>query len=230
MARPKEIDAVLSVKIYQKTNNIDDLEPAMSFLNPLIAKRVGQFKSVEIPQYVLQRKAKEYVIDGLKNYNPEKASIGTHAFNQLRQLRRYVIRRQNTARLPEHTALKIGTFKAAQQHLKEQLERDPSTGELADYLSWPAKRVEAMVTSDRSSSISQDTVSSMTPFYHPMEDQADILYYSLSPEEQNVFDMLTGMHGQKKYSVTDAAKKLKVPYSQVYKVKRDIMRKMTGAR
>lgn len=228
--KDKNTEAVESILKYQKTSNINDLQPAMTAITPLINKRVNQFSAVEIPRYVLQRKAKEYVIDGMKSYDPTKAAINTHAFNQLRRLRRYVINRQNTARIPEHLALQVGQFKSAKQHLAEQHEREPSTSEIADYLSWPTKRVEHIVRADRASNIIQDDAYSFRPHYHPMEDQADTMYYSLAPEEQVVFDMLTGMHGQSKHTIKEAAKKLNKQYSQVYKIKQEMLRKMAGIR
>jgi DNA-directed RNA polymerase sigma subunit (sigma70/sigma32) len=223
----REEDALISVRKYKKSDKINDLQPALDYLGGIINQRAGQFARTEIPQYVLQQKAREYVIEGLKSYDPAKgASLGTYTYNQLKQLRRFVIKHQNTARIPEHIALQVGEYKTAFEHLKETLERDPSSGELADYLSWPTKRVEQIMTAQRKSNIAQDESAVYRPYYNPIEDKADMTYYSMTPEEQVIFDMLTGNHGYEKHKIALVAKKLKKTYQQIYKIKQHIVEKL----
>ena len=225
-------EALKAVLRYQRTGNINDLEPALKYLNPLIEQRVSQFTDVEIPRYILKLEARKYVIEGLKKYNPRSgASLNTFAYDQLKRLRRFVINYQNTARIPEHIAMQVGQFQSAQRHLQEVLGREPSISELADYLGWANKRVEDLVKLQRREIIGQEDVrSSLSPYYTPEEDIPSILYYSLTPEEQLVYDMLTGSHGYKRHTIKETARKLRKPYSEVYKMKNSIARKLRSLR
>jgi len=225
-ATPRDREAIISVLRYRKSKDINDLQPALRYLDPLINQRVGQFKGVEIPEYVMKQTARDLVVKGLAKYDPRKASLNTHAYNQLKGLRRFVVKHQNTARVPEHRALQIGEYKTAYANLKEQLERDPSPAEVADYLSWPTTRVEQIMTADRKSNIIQDDTGSFRPYYNPIEDKADVAYYSMAPQEQVIFDMLTGNHGYKKHSLNETARKMGMTYQQVYKVKQKIARQL----
>jgi len=221
-----EEEARGSIIKYKKSGKIDDLTPAITYLSPLIKQRAAQFRNVEIPQYVLISKGQEYIVDNIHKYDPERASLNTFAYNNLKQLRRYVIARQNTARIPEHKAIYIGRFHSAQQHLKEQLERDPAPSELADELGWSTGRVDKLMRAQRGSRISDEETQKFLPQFNPIEDKVHIIYYSLSPEEQVVFDYLTGAHGRPKLKLKQIAKKMNRTYSSTYKIKQSLMEKL----
>lgn len=204
------------------TNN--NLETLLNSVNPIIRTRINQFRAAEVPTPALELEANRLAIQALYNYDPGRAALGTHIYNSLRPLNRYVGERQNIGKIPENRIFKIRQFKTARDDLSNFLERDPTLEELGDNLKWPLKEVERM-EAELSGSRATDIFSVET--IKPMNRERivqQMLYYELAPDEKIVYEYLMGIGGKPKLTTNEIARKLKVSPMQIVRRKQNIAR------
>jgi len=195
---------------WKKTRNTTMLNRLLTRLQPLIYREVSKWQGT-LPVAVLESKGRELTVKALESYSPTHgAAIGTHVTSRLRKLSRSVYPYQNVARLPENKQLKYNTFMVAQNNLYDVLGRDPTTHELADELSWSPKKVEdfnytyarrELVESEGAAMRSADDTAVLTDFY----------YHGLAPDDQRLFEDLTGYGGKKALNSTQIKSKYKIP-------------------
>lgn len=103
----------------------------------------------EIPEAVLETKAKEGVIHGIREWDPNHKS-GAALFSFVttsvnNRTRRFVQERQGPVRIPEHRGWgKITEFNSALEEYEAVHGYEPNDDQLAGYLNWPKAHVEKM--------------------------------------------------------------------------------------
>jgi DNA-directed RNA polymerase specialized sigma subunit len=180
---------------WQKDRSQMTLNALLDRLNPLIQREVQKWGSA-VPRPALESKARVLAVEALKTYNPNRgAAVGTHVSSRLRKLSRFVYPYQNVARLPENKQLNYNTFQVAQNQLYDTLGRDPSVTELSDNLGWTKKRVSdfqytfarrELVESEGAHLDTQTSDDSLVDFY----------YHGLPPNDQRLFEDITGYGGR----------------------------------
>lgn len=213
-------DALVLVKQWKRTKDPMVLEELYKIHANFIAASVNKYMDAPVPKSVLEAEAKKYLMDAYETYDATKgASLATYVFSNLRRLRRYVIKFQNVARIPEHRALSIASFNFSKAQLGSQLNRDPVALELADHLGWPVQRVINMETQLRKDIVSPlDTERSAKSFDENME-VINFAYFSFSNEEKLIYDYLTGKNGKPRLTIKQIAGKLKKKPSEIRKMK-----------
>lgn len=181
---------------WKRTGRSDILEKLLDRLQPLIYREVVKWGST-VPPAALESKGRMLTVEALKNYDPNMgAAIGTHVTARLRKLSRYVYPHQNVARLPENKQLMFNTVSVAQNNLQDALGREPSVEELADELKWNPRKVADFQRSFGR----RELVESEGAFLDVDDDSSvltDFFYHGLAPNDQRLFEDITGYGGKK---------------------------------
>lgn len=217
---------------WKKTNNPDTLNKLLDRLQPLIYREVSKWQG-SMPVAALESKGRMLTVEALQNYDPTRlAAIGTHVTSRLRKLSRHVYPYQNVARLPENKQLMYNTFMVAQNRLYDEHGRDPTTDEMADELSWNPRKVKdfsksfgrrELVESEGAFMDSDDSPSALTDFF----------YHGLSPEDQKLFEDITGYNKKKTMSNAQLMRKYDLTQGRLSYKKRkfiDAIKKVQGGR
>lgn len=212
----------------------DNLEPLLTSFKPMIRSVVRKWSGSGIPDPVLTANAEVFAVRAFDSFNPKKnASLGTHVYNNVQRVSRVVTSNQNVARIPEHRVAKIGTYQNIKSHLEGELDREPTSAELADRLNWSLKDVNRMESALRQDLLSSDDV--LGDYHRPGwrqeerdRDLVDFIYYELSPREKTVFEYLTGKYGKEKKTASEIARIMGVSNATVSRIRKDIERKIEG--
>ena len=204
---------------WKRTGRSDTLKKLLDRLQPLIYREVAKWGST-VPPAALESKGRLLTVEALKTYNPNRgAAIGTHVTARLRKLSRHVYPHQNVARLPENKQLMFNTVTVAQNNLQDTLGREPSVNELADELKWAPKKVadfqrafgrRELVESEGAFLETDDDTSVLTDFF----------YHGLPPDDQRLFEDITGYGGKPPVSNTNLRNKYKMTQGQLSYKKR----------
>lgn len=206
------------------------LEPLLESLQPLVHRKVNQFKAAPVPQAAVHGFANQQVVKALNTYNPEKGTqLGSWVDWHLKKVRSFVVKHQNIGKIPDQRAYNITRFKTAKQELLEELGYLPDSLTLAEHLGWSQAEVGRMETELR-----KDLVQSKNPEPDTLPElsssrERDVLRYihhDLDPEERTVFEYTLGMYGKPKLSATAIAKEMKISLPKVSRIRRRIDEKL----
>lgn len=126
---------------WKQTGSKQSLGLLIDQLSPVIYSEVRS-ASGSLPTAALAAEAKKWAFKAIQSYDPSKGTaISTHVMNYLPKVRRLNYRFQNAVRLPENMQLKFHEFNRAVMDLTDQLNRDPTEGELAEKLGWSKPHV-----------------------------------------------------------------------------------------
>lgn len=194
-------------------------------LDPLVKKFVSKFKS-NIPPEVLRGKAFSIIHTALPAYDSSKAQMNTYLTHQLQQLHRTVAENADIGYIPEQRQLKISTYKNVLEGMRDKLDREPSTHELAKSLRWGLPEVERLRKELRGSLLEDTAIS--TPFEERNTDMDAItfVYDDLEPQSQVVMEHIMGLHGHDAKTLDHVAKISKLTVDQVRHVKTKIKKKL----
>lgn len=208
----------------------DDLRPLLKSLNPLVQKKLSQWKNrVPIPPAAMEAEFKKHLLGGLRTFDPNRgAQLNTHVFHQMRRAERFIKANQNFGYIPEARSDKIGVFKLAESELGQELGRPPNAQELSERMKWSTPEVGRMQRELRkdipASGFSSDPAANMPS---KEREALRLVQYDLSAEERSVFEMTTGMNGQKVRTPGNVAVKLKMSPSKVSRIRNSISKKLS---
>jgi len=188
------------------------LGPLMRRYDGQVNSWVNAHKSPAIPDTTLKMEAWKQVKKSLDTYDPNRgAKLSTHIGWGLRKGTRLIHNYADAARLPEQRSLMVGSFKAGTAHLTEKLGRPPSIAELYDYfasdrlLGSSKKGAFSMREISRLQREVRNEVIGENPELedHVVNTEQDpkwdlamnLVYQSLTPSDQKVFEHQTGYMG-----------------------------------
>lgn len=196
----------------------------------LLHRKTTTFAKAAVPSAAVLGHAMKITRSAINRYEPSnKANFRTYLENNLR-LTRFVNKYKNVARIPEHRALAITRFKNAKALLKADRMREPVDTEIAQALGWSVTDVHNMekALSRRdyaASSMEFDQVSNVTDRF---AETAEFFYFGLTPEEKLVYDYSIGAHGKRQLKgVPDIARAAGLSADKVYRIKRDLAKKLS---
>lgn len=213
---------------WKKTGNKRTLSSLLDSFRPMIGGVVNKFRPAHLPPSAVEAEAMSQAINAFGSYNPKSgAALGTHVYNNLKRVQRFVVERQNIGRIPDHRSLQVGTYNTVKTDLSEQLGREPSALELSDELNWSPAEVERISKELRrevpeSNLISDFSFNRVTPEQKVLS----YIYYELSPQEKTAFEYLTGWGGKPKLSDADIAKRVGVSRDRIRRIKANISNKI----
>jgi len=211
-------------KIYDRANEIDlwkrykggdpqALQPLMDKFKPTISKWVAMHASPNVPPITLRVTALSNLKKALDTYDPSKgANLNTHITWGLRKGTRLLQKYSNIARIPEPRGLLIGEYKRAKSALEEKYGRPPSIAEVRDFIA-----ADVTIDSAKKQKLSLKTIErlekelrseysyspAMASFAEENESETDellsrdLLYGSLAPQDQVIFEHAFGYGGKK---------------------------------
>lgn len=225
---------------WKKTNHPDDLKALLRAYDPVVHKFTSQYTHSGVPQHALETETKLNAVKAFHNYDPSKGTqLNTHVTNMLQKGQRMVYENKGLTRIPEHRATRISTYMSVHDFLKEKLGRDPSLGELQDELAashpidslkepaWSKPEIERMQKELHKTLLSsEDTLGDIATQKPTRESELlDYVYYELTPQEQAVYEHLTGRHGKPILDGINIAKKLDMTPSRVSRIRQRIAEK-----
>ena len=196
---------------WARTRTPTDLEKLIKQLDPLIQSEINK-RAGSLPRSSLETQAKALAVKAVRSYNPSMGiKLSTHVVNQIQKLSRMNYAHKDAARIPEHSMLLHSSFTAANEDFMAENGREPSTEELADALRWSPKKVEQLRTQFGRKELMESKDSPSDLFVpHEHDPQITYAYYSMSPQQQKIFEHTTGYLGTKKLGNTQIMKKLKI--------------------
>ncbi len=209
--------------------NPEKLEPLMDSLKPIRNKHVNRYSSANVYRPAMEARADQLMIKSLESYDPTKAQLNTHMEGNLRSLDRYTKQRQNFSRVTESRLSIVGDYGRARAQLKDDLNREPTSVEIADHLKISRKQVERLeleLKSDALGSMVPETQDAFVSDDALDKEVAQLLYTTLTPEEQLVWEYMTGTGGKPQINKgSDIAKKLGWSNAKVSQKKKAIEKK-----
>lgn len=213
-------------KTWKETRDESHLSPMVESFRPMIEREIYKFSSTPVPPSALRAEATRNVMQAIKTYDPDKGALSTHVTNHLKGMNRYAAQFQTAASIPEARRLKISAFKEANEKLRDRFEREPTSQEVADELSWPMAEVSRMKRELRGQIIdSADPALQELGFEHTpdVETAMRYVYPELDAKEKLVFEHTYGYGGTKKLSNnTEIAKAVGVSPTTVRNIKMKI--------
>jgi len=220
MALPSAAERQSEIDLWKRYKGGDQaaLQPLMDRFKPTVSKWVTQYASPNVPPVTLRVTAQMNLKKALDSYNPmhvgpsgQVASLNTHVTWGLKKGTRLIQKYSNIARIPEPRGLLIGEYKRAKLALEEKFGRPPSIAEIRDFIAAdmtidPSKReklslktIERLEKEMRSERIYSDTMSNFAEEHESETDELlsrDLLYGSLAPEDQVIFEHAFGYGGK----------------------------------
>jgi DNA-directed RNA polymerase sigma subunit (sigma70/sigma32) len=194
-----------------------------------------------IPKAVFEVEAAQQMHNALQRYNPNRGvPLQSYVYGAVNdKLKRVNYKYQNMARMPERPiggVTKVNLFNNEKLFLKDKLNREPSTQELAETLGWPVKEVENMLLENRKDLSLNQELEDLAYFDDFSAEKAELSmhYFDMDPEEQLVYEHIEGLNGKKallKKNGVDAdweaiARETGMPLSKVQKIRKRLIRRL----
>lgn len=217
---------------WKTTGHPDHLSNLLDAIEPIIHRATYSRRGSGVPEEALRAHAKILAVKAFHSYDPSRTQLNTHLTNQLQKVSRLVYKYQDITHIPEHTQLKITSYKQAKGLLAEKLGRDPNVSELSDELHWHPREIERMERSLRKVLLgSKDEAFSNTITDMPDRQQEvfHLVYNDLLPDQKRVFEASTGFGGKPVLKGDKAiGESLKLHPDQVRKLREAISQKITA--
>jgi DNA-directed RNA polymerase specialized sigma subunit len=204
-----------------------NLEPLLDSLQPLVHKKVSEFRGAPVPPGAVRGIANAAVVKALNTYNPNKgAAIHTHVNWHLKKVRAFVVKHQNLGRIPEHRTYKITEFKNAKEELTQKLGYPPDALTMSEQLGWSTAEVGRMEReqSKRDLIASRNLEPDLLPEIESSRDREVLryIYQDLSAQERSVFEYTLGVNGKPKLTAGQIAKEMSISQPKVSRIRRKI--------
>jgi|SRR5215471_13519914 len=171
---------------------------------------------------LLVSRARGLALHALRSYDPTRARLRTHLFNQLQGLKRVSRQQSSVLHVPERVSLDRYHLERHTQELMDRLGREPTDEELADATGFSPRRMQRV----RSylPAVAEGTLESADPegrnqiyggVILPQQQQSrldavrDLVYGDLSPQDQLIMAHALGMGGRRPLSNQQIAARLK---------------------
>lgn len=203
-------------KEWKRTGADAPLSELLTSLTPIVERSVKQWSGSVVPDFILRARANNLIVEALNDWDPNISKMNTHLINRLQKLSRLVYENQNVARIPESRASKIGAYQSSFGELEDTLGREPSVGELADHMSWNVKEIER-IQKDMRKEVPSSMLVSSPEFYSDTKDKVllDYYYNTLAPQNQVVFESLTGYGGKEVLTPLQIARRAGLTVNEV---------------
>lgn len=192
----------------------------LNTVQPVVDTALSSYAEAASP--ALKSRARLLALQSMESYDPAKGNVRTHLLTNLQRLRRLNAQHQNIIKVPEQVGLDFQKIDTAQEDLRDQLSRDPSDEELADYTGLSVRRIRkvrsfnkpvatGMTDQETTDDIGGDIASSVPGRENDKTNAwLDFVYDDLTPTDKLIMDMTLGRHGRRRVSTQEIAKKLNI--------------------
>lgn len=202
----------------------EHLRPLLKAYRPMLATRAGVFKRQHlVSPAAIDAEAKKLFVRALDTYDPKSAQLGSWVWTNLNKLSRYVVQRQNVARIPEERVYKIQAFRTAKTSLRDDLGREPLPKEIARETGFRLKDVKLLGREIRQDLLASKFVAE-PPGVRPRKEEAvlSLIGPELSPSEAKILGFVQGG----RTSTSEIAREMAISPSAVSQFKRSLARKI----
>jgi hypothetical protein len=203
----------------------DDLRPLFTQFRGMIRSKTNEWKDrVEVPPVAIQAEVNKNFIRAMKTFNPDKGKLNSWVGTHLLKSNRWIGAHQNLGRIIENrSGKKVRQLHSAHAYLDESLGREPSHTELAEHLGWAPKTVETLQKELRKSQVASAFEVDPVDVMPSREREAmHMVYPTLSPGEQLVFDYTLGWHGKPELKPMQIADKLGYSGAKLSRIRKKI--------
>ena len=198
---------------------------------PMLELKANIYRKATMPLSAIQMENIKLFTQAFKKFELSKGIQFKTFLDTYIKPYRYVQSNKSPVRIPEHRALQFTHYKNVKDFLETEKDREPNAVEMADRMGWSMDQVTKMErTLNRnllSESESQERRFGLSTHKADRFSQTvEYVYYMLTDLERKVFDYMTGTHGSPKLSVKQIAKKLRISPDKVYRLKRDVDKKI----
>lgn len=198
----------------------EHMSEMLSVAEPIISSATTSFAG-HMQDPVVDAAAKRLAVGAFKSYDPKRASLNTHVFNQLAPLQRVVHRRAQMLKIPKQAWLDMQNLDSSREMLLDKKGQEPSVAELADATGLSKRRI-GYLEKFKNAGIPEGILRERDPrdVFRLGEEQedswwAEAVYHSIEPRDQKIYDWRTGAHGVKKLSNKEIARKLGISEAAV---------------
>ena len=172
-------------------------------MQPLLSSQVNRFVKSGLPKSSIDTESKRLAMEAFKTYDPEKSALNTHVVNHQKHLQRFVLNYQNIGRIPENRGLLISKYSNIKRNMSEELDREPTTAELAKELKWSVAEVTRMGSELRkdlsmSSRDEDDFFDDILSNVDVTKDIIHFIYYESDPIDKLIIEYWFGVGGKEK--------------------------------
>lgn len=209
------------------------LQQIVNNLGGIIAQATMQYRTANIPQATMELEARRLAVEALKDWKPSQGMkpssfVGTRV---RQRLYRWVNEHRSSARIPEEHVRHAKAFQQSTEDLAERFGRAPTTHELADHMGISVAQVSKLRKLLRTETFNEfagQSIQQLESEVHrdPNYQRAIMGYYSLTPQEQAVFDRMLGAHGHHIMKPREIAQDLKISDARVSTLRKSIGTKL----
>lgn len=168
------------------------------------------------PNPVLTSRAKLLTLQGLGSYDPSRGRLKSHLYNQLLGLKRYNRQQTSILKVPERVALDRHHVETATKELTARLGFEPTTDQLADHTGFNPARIAKARSYNTGYSEGLFAETSEGNVYgslrQPGQQQdsgwSEVVYDGLDDYHKNIMELALGLHGRRKLSNGDIARRM----------------------
>lgn len=206
--------------VWQKEPTPKNNTRLLSTLQPVIDTAVSSYGGAA-PSPTIKSRARLMALKALNTYDPQRGNVRTHLLSQLQGLRRLSAQEQNIISIPEQVGLDFQRLQTAQQELQDRLSREPTNTELADHTGLSSRRLqkirafhqplaEGTTTVETADGLGGGQASDLPNNHRSADAWLNFVHGDLSPTDQLVMELTLGLHGQRRTSTQDIAKRLNI--------------------
>jgi DNA-directed RNA polymerase specialized sigma subunit len=215
---PGTLDAAYD--FWQRNQSPANMDRLLQAAKPTIGKALSSFAGGD---KAMTARAKRLVVDAVKMFDPKRgAKLNTHLMIRLQPLQREYTNRSSIFSVPERVQLDRFRLEQSELALTDELGREPSDDELADYTGFSTRRI-AHVRKFARRGYAESQM--RTPEGEPVQvaseavDPEDVwfeyVHYDLDPIDKKILEWKTGMYDKKTLSTNEIARRLKITPSAV---------------
>lgn len=199
----------------------ENTQQMLAALRPVTTTALRAFGGPSATSPTLRGHAKVLTLEALESYDPAKAPLKAHMLSRLQRLRRVASQQRQVIRVPEQVAMDQMASEAARKELEEQLAREPSDQELADYTGLSMKRLQHIRSGSRpvaESTLTRAGAGEEGGRFDPEVRQlgtrpdqwAELVYSDIDKTGQVIMERVLGLHGHAPQKPSEVAKRLKI--------------------
>lgn len=187
-------------------------------VQPVIDTATSSYGGQVSPAF--KSRARLMALKAFDSFDPKRGNVRTHLLSQLQGLRRLAAKEQNIISIPEQVGLDFQKLDTAENELRDQLSRDPTDEELADFTGLSTRRIRKVRSFHKpvasgmldqetaEDSFSGDVASRLPNQNNAVDAWLDFVYGDLTPTDKLIMDMTLGRNGRRRASTQDIANRL----------------------
>lgn len=202
-------------------------------VHPVLHKAISAHVGKGDP--LLTSRARRIALDAFTTYDPSRAKLATHLTNQLQGLKRQARQQRQIISLPERVALDRSHLQRQHEELSDRLGREPSLVELADHTGLSVSRIkhvqrfrppvaEGML--DRGEESEGFAPAVLSP---ASQSWLHFVYHDAHPTDQKILEWSLGLHGVRRLSNQEIARRLRLSPGAVSQRKKQLQRRLDEA-